>query len=671
MNLQEFANEFLDSISIQMEMMGQDQESALTEGIMEYLQSTDEVGAPIIAPFKKTKAAISAYDYNEEANSLDLFLTLTPETLLGKINNGKIDDAFNRMMRFYNEALDGTIEKMVEDRTSAVMEAVDLIKDTKGKVEALRMYVLTSGLNNEYEPVFAELENGMMLSQTVWDMQRVFQQHKLQAGKEKIEVDFATNYNTELQCIKMATNDPNVDGYLAIIPGVTLAQVYNNYQQALLEKNVRTFLQFKAKVNKGIRNTLLENPSMFFSYNNGISTTASKIDTHEVDGVTYITRIEDWQIVNGGQTTASIAATYAEKKHDLSKVFVAMKVSVIPDEEKAREEVPMISKYANSQTAVKDSDQTANEPYLVQLENFSRNTWVPNGNAKATTKWYFERTRGQYLDDKAHQIGVNLKAFELNYPKTNKLTKTDIAKFEMCWDQHPDIVCKGGEKAYDSFIKDVKATKPTATENTYKRLIAKGILYKSIDKYVNSLKLGGYKSNMDNYLLASLSIMSNKMLDLDYIWEHQSVQPELMQVVEQLTPIVWKHITEPSSSNNAQSVNVNEWTKKAECLNTLKILLQSQDQLPSNLILSPSAMVDDSLNQAQQDQIAQAWALDAEVWFDIAKWAKANNQLTPLDRKMAFSFGTFKQNNRMFSFKQAQAGLKIIKKCKELGYNAQ
>lgn len=671
MNLQEFEQEFMEGVNFSMEMEGIDLESALTENIMEYLQDTGEVGAPIVAPFKKTKAAISAYDYNEEANSLDMFITIQPDTPLGKVNNGKIDDAFNRLMRFYNEALDGTVEKTVEDKASAVMEAVDLIKDTKGKVDALRMFVLTNGLNNEYEPTFAELDDHMTLSQTVWDMQRVFQQYKIRAGKEKIEVDFSASYGTELQCIKMAKSDPEVDGYLAIIPGITLAQVYNNYQQTLLEKNVRTFLQFKAKVNRGIRNTLVEKPSMFFSYNNGISTTASRVDTHEVDGVTYITRMEDWQIVNGGQTTASIAATYAEKKYDLSKVFVAMKVSVIPNEEKGREEVPMISKYANSQTAVKDSDQTANEPYLVQLENFSRSVWVPNGNAKSVTKWYFERTRGQYLDDKAHQIGLKEKEFITNYPKQNKLTKTDIAKFDVCWEQHPDIVCRGGEKCYDTFIKDIKDRKPTATENIYKRLIAKGVLYKIIDKYVNSLKLGGYKSNMDNYLLASLSFISGKMLDLDYIWEHQNVQPELMQRIEQLVPIVWKHITEPTQSSNAQSVNVNEWTKRSECWNSLKVLLQGEEPLASHLKLDPLATIDDSLNPAQQEAIDQAWAIDAEVWKGIAKWAKENNQLTPLDRKMAFSFGQYKASGRMFSFKQANAGLKIIKKCKELGYEGE
>lgn len=667
MNIQEFAQEFMEGVNVSMEIDGVDLESALTESILEYLQDTGEVGAPIISPFKKTKAAISAYDYNEEANSLDLFITIQPDTPLGKVNNSKIDDALSRLMRFYNEALDGTVEKTVDDKASVVMEAVDLIKDTKDKIDALRMFVLTNGLNDEYEPVYTDMENGLALSQTVWDMQRVFQQYKIRSGKEKIEVDFATTYGTELQCIKMAKSDPDVDGYLAIIPGVTLARVYNNYQQSLLEKNVRTFLQFKAKVNRGIRNTLIDKPSMFFSYNNGISTTASKVDLHEVDGVTYITRMEDWQIVNGGQTTASIAATYNEKKYDLSKVFVAMKISVIPDEDKGHEEVPLISKYANSQTAVKDSDQSSNEPYLVQLENFSRSIWVPNGNAKSTTKWYFERTRGQYLDDKAHQIGLKEKEFNLNYPKQNKLTKTDIAKFEMCWDQHPDIVCRGGEKNYTVYIKEIKEKKPTATENVFKRIIGKAILYKYLDKYIASQKLGGYKSNMDNYLMSVVSFLTNKSLDLDYIWEHQTIQPELKDVISNVTPIVWEHIT---NSVGGGTANVGEYTKKTDCWNSLRVKLHDIN-IPSNLITAPENMVDDSLNQAQQDLIAQAWAIDAEVWKGIAKWAKENNQLTPLDRKMAFSFGQYKASGRMFSFKQANAGLKIIKRCKELGYEGE
>lgn len=173
-----------------------------------------------------------------------------------------------------------------------------------------------------------------------------------------------------------------MDAYMAIIPGVTLAKIYKKYQQVLLEKNVRTFLQFKGKVNKGIRKTLREEPDMFFSYNNGISTTASEIEVKDNEGALYITRLYDWQIVNGGQTTASIAASLNDRDVELGKVFVPMKISVIRDKENCDKIIKAISTSANSQTAIKNSDFSANEPYLVDLETYSRSEWVPNGNAK-------------------------------------------------------------------------------------------------------------------------------------------------------------------------------------------------------------------------------------------------------------------------------------------------
>jgi hypothetical protein len=88
-----------------------------------------------------------------------------------------------------------------------------------------------------------------------------------------------------------------------------LADIYNDYRSALLERNVRSFLQFNGKVNKGIRDTLKTAPHRFLPYNNGLSTTASSVVlTGASNGTAHIRSLADFQIVNGGQTTASIAA---------------------------------------------------------------------------------------------------------------------------------------------------------------------------------------------------------------------------------------------------------------------------------------------------------------------------------------------------------------------------
>lgn len=671
MDIREFATEFRESVKMAVEMGNTDYDQELADAILEYLEDNGEVNVPELCVFQKTRTRITAYDYNDDAESLDLFYLIKAETLLGKVNKSKIDQGFNYLMSFYRESMNGTLLKSVNISTNdEIAEVAKLVQSTKGKISQLRLYIITDGLTDP-DTTGSAVESDdeeYSIEYNVWDMQRVYQQHNIRAGKEKVEIDFPTEYNTELQCLKMSEENPFVDAYMAIIPGATLAKIYKKYQQVLLEKNVRTFLQFKGKVNKGIRKTLREEPDMFFSYNNGISTTASEIEVKDVDGTLYITRLYDWQIVNGGQTTASIAASLNDREVELNKVFVPMKVSVIRDVENSEEIVKAISTSANSQTAIKNSDFSANEPYLVDLEKFSRSEWVPNGNLKPVCKWYFERTRGQYLDQLAQLSGFNEKSFKREYPKNQKITKTDIAKYEASWNMLPYNVCRGAEKNYTTFVADIKRERPIVTAQYFKKIIAKGILFNTIDSIVKSKKLGGYKANMNTYIMAAISFLSEKSLDLTYIWENQMVQQDVIDKVEELIPFVWNHLT---GANNAssQSSNVGEWSKKPECWNRLKLKLGDYEKFGEELMQKETNEDGSYLNEAQQSRIQEAEAIEANYWFGLANWAKSRDLLSPLERKAAFNFGTMRSRNRVFkSLKQAQFALKIVEKAEELGF---
>ena len=671
MDIKEFAQEFIENVNMSVEMTGCDYDQELATSILEYMEDNGEVNAPEICSFQKTRSRITAYDFNDEAESLDLFYLVKASAPLARVGNNEVQKGFNYLMTFYHEAMNGLLFKNKDIVPSdEIVEVAKLVQSTKGQINQLRIYVISDGLTDPSAvPATVESDDGeYVIEFNVWDMQRVYQQHNIRAGKEKVEIDFPTTYNTELQCLKMSEQNLFVDAYLAIIPGITLAKIYKQYQQVLLEKNVRTFLQFKGRVNKEIRKTLRENPDMFFSYNNGISTTATEIETKEIDGMLYITRLYDWQIVNGGQTTASIAASLTDKEVDLSKVFVPMKISVIHDADHDDEIIKSISISANSQTAIKNSDFSANDPYLVDLERFSRTEWVPNGNNKPICKWYFERTRGQYLDQLAQLSGFNEKSFKIEYPKKQKVTKTDIAKYEAAWRQRPYDVCWGAEKNYKSFVADIKREKPTISAVYYKKLIAKGILFNAIDEIVKSKNLGGYKANMNAYLMASISFLSEGGLDLTYIWENQSVQKEVLAKVEELVPIVWEHLTN-SASGVSQASNVGEWSKKSECWNKLKLKIGEIDRFGDDL-MQPDTNDDGSyLNETQQSRIKEANDIEPNYWFGLANWAKSNNLLTPIERKAAFNFGTMKSRNRgITSLKQALFALKIVEKAEELGY---
>lgn len=671
MDIKEFTQDFHDNIKIAVEMSNADPDEELATAILEYIEDSGEVNVPELCVFQKTRTRLTAYDYNDEAESLDLFYLIKADTLLGKVNKNKVQQGFNFLMAFYREAMNDTLLKSVNvSDNDEIVEVAKLVKSTKGKINQLRLYIITDGLTDTDAALAAvESDDGeYIIEYNVWDMQRVYQQHNIRAGKEKVEIDFPTEYNTELQCLKMSEENPFVDAYMAIIPGVTLAKIYKKYQQVLLEKNVRTFLQFKGKVNKAIRKTLREEPDMFFSYNNGISTTATEIEVKEEEGVLYITRLYDWQIVNGGQTTAAIAASLNDKEVALGKVFVPMKISVIRDTENGEKIVKAISTSANSQTAIKSSDFSANEPYLVDLEQQSRAIWVPNGSAKPICKWYFERTRGQYLDQLAQLTGYNEKAFKREYPKHQKITKTDIAKYEASWNMQPYSVCRGAEKNFLTFATDIKRERPMVTASYFKHLVAKGILFNTIDSIVKSKKLGGYKANMDTYLMAAISFLSDKNLDLTYIWEKQKVQPEVIKRIEELIPLVWQHLTR-SAVSGSQSSNVGEWSKKPDCWHKLKFKLCDYEKFSEDLMQAETNDDGSSLNAAQLSKIQEANAIEPKYWFILANWAKTKNLLTPMERKAAFNFGTMRSRNREFkTLKQAQYALKISERAKELGF---
>lgn len=669
MDIKEFAYNFIENVKTAAELENKDLNQELASEILEYIVDNGEVNAPEICAFKKTRTRITAYDYNDEAESLDLFYLIKADTLLGKVNNSKVQQGFNYLMSFYREAMNGTLLKSSEVGTNdEIAEVARLVQSSKGSISQLRIYVITDGMTDPaaVPSAIEDEENELVIEYNVWDMQRVFQQHNIRAGREKIEIDFSTEYNTQLLCLKMSDENERVDAYMAIIPGTTLAKIYKRYQQILLEKNVRTFLQFKGKVNKGIRKTLREQPEMFFSFNNGISSTAREIELRKYNGALYITRLYDWQIVNGGQTTAAIAASISDKDVDLSKVFVPMKISVIRDEENADELVKAISTCANSQTAIKNSDFSANEPYLIELENKSRTEWVPNGNNRPICKWYFERTRGQYLDQLAQLSGYLEKSFKIEYPKNHKVTKTDIAKYESLWRQTPYNVCRGSEKNYSVFVADVKRERPVVTSAYYHYLIAKGILFNTIDAVVKAKNLGGYKANMNAYIMSAISFLSDKDLNLKYIWEKQKVQPDVLDLIENLIPIVWKHIT---VSNSGLPLNPGEWTRKPECWNKLKIKLSAFDKVDERL-RQPETNDDGSeLNEMQKERIEEAESYEADFWFRLANWAKSRNLLAPIDRKASFNFGIMKSRNQgMKSLKQAQYALKIVSNAIELGF---
>ena len=322
------------------------------------------------------------------------------------------------------------------------------------------------------------------------------------------------------------------------------------------------------------RETIKSEPHMFLAYNNGIAATADHIELDETRH--FIRHISNLQIVNGGQTTASIYNTAKKDKADISDILVQVKLSVIKDKDQYAEIVSRISRYANTQNKVNDADFSANNPALVEIERISRYIFAPaTPTNNLQTAWFFERARGQYKTLRAKEgfTKSRQKAFDLKYPKKQAVTKVELAKYVNAWQETyngrnlaigPHIVVRGNEKNYARFINynlpDVKHIDVAWFED----MIAKAILFKAADKrYGTKLTgdhIGELKQVVVPYTLSLLNIITEGRLDLYRIWKNQSISSALSDFIYDLMKQVNEFIL-----NESPVSHYIEWAKKEEC----------------------------------------------------------------------------------------------------------
>jgi hypothetical protein len=533
--------------------------------------------------------------------------------------------------------------------------------------------LLTDGIVNA-ENITAESAGDISIAFHVWDIRRICRFANSGKKFETIEIDFEREFGTTISCLSMVDPDSDYQGYLAVIPGDILAGIYDKYGPRLLERNVRSFLQARGNVNKGIRKTIMEEPHRFFAYNNGISATADEIEfADNSNGNVSIRKVRNLQIVNGGQTTASLYHTAKKDKASLKGIYVQAKLSVIPPEQ-IDGIVPLISRYANSQNKVSDADFYANDPFHIRIEELSRTVWAPavDGPNKQT-KWFYERARGQYLDAKGREgTPARKRQFEAMCPNAQKFTKTDLAKYENTWMQLPYQVSLGAQKNFNHFSIRLKERGRTDVDNEYfEHLMAKAILFKRTEKIIDSLNYGGYRANIVTYTLAWLSHHTSQRIDLDAIWKKQAISPALQEAIRAVSVPVHRIITNPPNARN-----ITEWCKRKECWETicaeavplspafqqeLLTIGRSAPKKPDKGIEGPDAR--------DLEVIAAVSQVPAQTWFNLSKWAKETNNLQSWQRSIAFSIGKALSSGHQISRKQADQGKKILEEVKTLGFS--
>lgn len=540
-----------------------EQQGVFTEVVLDFIRESGEIGEFEVLNFRRTGIQVNGFSIVEDNDLYALTLVISLHTRIAPplvLRKNDWEPALRRAVSFYKKSIGGLYKALTKQ--SEVFELTKFIYDHHEQIHQLKIVLLTDGMARNVK--LDETKTGITsVELQIWDMERLYRLLSSGKGREPVEFDILSKLGAGLPCLKMPLSNEIYEAYLLFIPGQLLADVYEEFGERLIERNVRSFLQMRG-TNRGIRDTIINEPEMFVAYNNGISATSDRVEFEErEDGSLVLSKIHDFQIVNGGQTTASIYHTL-KKKNDVSRINVQMKLTVIKDSKKLDEIVPRISAYANSQNKIQTDDFFANDPYHRKIEQFSRTIWAPATEGKQRqTRWFYERARGQYLDLKGRDKSRNARIqFDQTYPKSQLFTKTDLAKYINSWDQIPHIVSRGSQKNFLEFTKKISAMDVSRLEQDYfKDLISKAILFNGVSKRVHYK----YRANIVTYTIAWLSYKTQQQIDLELIWRKQAIPAGLEDVIDRVTDAAYRHIVDPPGGEN-----ITEWCKKEECWNQFR-----------------------------------------------------------------------------------------------------
>jgi len=605
MDYQEYRKDVLDMLRVDSAHNGTDTEEEFLNYALELLEDFDEIDSPEMTGMgdKKGKGGrimrADGYCFDESEHSLVLFISdFLDQKEPDKLTRSRVDELYWRLYYFIDEVCNGNMENYFDD-SDDVLKIASLIRKRMNAemndpqmILKIKFYILTNKeldtrllSTNLLETTIKNTKgkkkktkttkkikkedfNGKPLEISLWYPERFYEMESSNTN-EPIVIDIKENYGFRgIPCIKGDIGE-NLDyeAYIAIIPGKLLADIYIDHGSRVLEGNVRAFLGTSGSksVNSGIRKTINNDPEKFFTYNNGIATTASDVETELSDGHLYITRIVDLQIINGGQTTASLAEAVLKKTNtDLTGIFVPMKLTVIDDRETEDESgirlydamVKDIAKFANSQNKVTAADLFSNDPFHIVMEKLSKKYLAPPVRSAVPTGWYYERSRKKYQQEQVKLSRDGQKRFVSKFPKNQIVTKEQLAMYiTSVFSLRPDIVSRGKNWTMKAFGMEISETykknKEAFNEFYFKKCIAATIIYRAVDYYLESnkdssrkptgfwYKAGGYKLNIVPYTVAKIisSIPEGFTLDWMDIWNKQAVSPAMMREIEKLTKI--------------------------------------------------------------------------------------------------------------------------------------
>ena len=684
MTVEEFAGDFFQDVLAEADADGQFVEDVFFHKFCEHLMEAGELdSADRVAYLGQPGRGIRVDGYGgdpaeDDSDTFSLLISdFHPSADVGRLIGSEMNAIFRRLSNFLRHALDRKWRDALEE-TSPAFGLADLLSKRWSAIGRVRLFLITNReLSERVDGREGDELDGRTITYSVWDIGRLYRQATVGHGREDIDVDLAGSFGGPLSVLPAQQPEADHESYLAIMPGEVLAAIYDRWGTRLLEQNVRVFLQHRGKVNKGIRATIENEPNMFFAYNNGITATAEDVEIDDDGGRLLLRRLKNFQIVNGGQTTASIHSAQRGKV-DVSQTFVQMKLSVV-DPERANRLVPKISEFANSQNRVSAADFFANHPFHVRMEDFSRRIHAPSPDGTfRQSKWFYERARGQYADARGGLTQAQRKKFDLENPRRQLFTKPDLAKFVNVWEERPHEVSLGAQKNFAAFARRIGQQWKTApddfNEAWYREAVAKAIVFKATERLVTDQPWyqGGYRANIVAYAIAKMAHdvrERGRAVDFQNIWHRQALPPAMGPALVAVAESVHDVLVAPAAGIS----NVTEWAKKQMCWKRVSELVVAWPRPFLDDLIS-TADRRDAIRSARREQ-RELNGVEAQIavvnagsafWAEALAWGSERGLLSPTEDGVLGMVAN--PTSRTPTERQASRAIEALSKLQSEGY---
>ena len=609
------------------------------------------------------------------------------------LTNSDISQMTGWLETFVQGALDEKLAGKIVESNEAY-ELAMILQRSRKQLSRVRLHLFSNcTLSQRYKEEICGKISGIPIERHIWDLIRIKSLYESSREREAIEIQLSEFHSQGISCIR-ASEAEGLSSYLCVIEANLLSDMFERYGSRLLEGNVRSFLGMKGGVNKGIRSTIQDAPGRFFAYNNGIAATASNIQIANQLGGSIITAVTDLQIVNGGQTTASILSARKKDGLSLNGVAVQMKLTEVQSDV-GNQMIPLIAKYANTQNKIAVADFFANHPVHRKLEEISRRLRTPvKAGARIESKWFYERSRGQYQNERLYLSKTKRDIFDVEFPSTQLINKTDLAKYDSAWSAKPWWIAQGAQKNFTKFAGQFSPPNDNTSESEYwetlspkfgeayyQSMITIAIIWKHIETMISDARgdwyEGDYRAQIAAYTVTQFfQLYKNRGggFDLQKVWAMQGVPSDLRQALIELAKKVQFVILHPPQG----TTNVGEWTKKEDCWTRIRDLSISWDSTLAEYFVGNTALKQRAQESKKAGELDDSISVQKQVldlvtsgyWLALYKWPNSGGLFTPGEMNLLAKASTLSGFMKISLEKDWRKLLEIKNKAIEEGFRS-